>query len=332
MAVLAMTTAIYGSFVVSREDADRAPIEGMRQGLDLLAIERDVSVVAFDFVAALKMHMYDGEHAAEMAGRYGRLGDAIRDAADALDSLVPTPGWARTHRGMSDAVDAALASWDEPRTPGETRSWLSEFLYDFKLVIPTDNMGEWSALLESATWSQEVPLVIQDYLDLGMAREWQLTGRQPSDPDLLDSYNVSLASARQLRESHGDDAGEYTPFEEYILGDLAAEADSTTAALVDAVARHPGVREMESAMPFLLGSTSDEPRGLDRGDLPGPRRVGAGAGGSGRAAAGACRGPPGSGDRGLGGAVACGPVRGAPRRHPGGRLRRPVDPPATPRR
>ncbi len=257
VALLAMMAAVYGSIVVSQESAERAPLEGMRQGLEFLAIERDLSLVASDFIAALTMQMYDGEHADEAEVRFARLGDAIRTAGARLDSIDPSPGWARTHRDMSAAVGHALGSFDHERTQGETSSWLSEFLYDFKLVIPTDNMGEWSALLETATWAQEAPLVIQDYLDYTMAREWQLVGRPPADPDLIDSYNISIASARQLRESHRDAASPYTPFEDYILPDLALDADPTSAQLVAAIAAHEGVRQLEADMPFLLGLTDE---------------------------------------------------------------------------
>ena len=262
VAILALTTAVYASQVVSRESAARAPLEAMREGLELLVVERDVSVAASDYIATLSMQMYEAGHDDELDRRWRRLGEQMRMAQARLDSMTPSDAWARTHRDMSTAVDGALDTIDEVRSTYGTYSWLVEFLYDFKRVIPTDNMGEWSALLEVATWSQEVPLVVQDYLDVGMAREWQLTGREPAVPDLKDSYGVSLASMRQLRESHGAAAADYTPFEEYILPDLATQADSTAAVLLARVASHPGVVELESAMPYLLGLTDEPARSM----------------------------------------------------------------------
>ncbi|MDH3732294.1 MAG: bifunctional diguanylate cyclase/phosphodiesterase [Gemmatimonadota bacterium] len=256
VALLAMTTAVAGALVVSRENVERVPLEGMREGLEFLVVERDVSVAASDFIATLSMQMYEGGYEAELERRYRVLGDRVREAEARLDSMSPSDGWAQTHREMNEAVDFALDSFEDPRSSSETHSWLSEFLYDFKRVVPTDNMGEWSALLGVATWSQEVPVVVQDYLDLAMAREWQLTGREPANPDLIDSYNVSLAWTRQLRESHGEAAGEYTPFEEYIQPELAVQADSTMAALLDRLSTHPGVTELEAEVPYLLGLTA----------------------------------------------------------------------------
>lgn len=257
--MLAVAAAVYGSIVVGRESGHRAPLEGMREGLELLVVERDVSIVASDFIATLSMHMYEGGHEEELDLRRRALSRGIDDAADRLAEIVPSDGWRETHREMSEAVANARAQFNETRTSNEMYSWLSEFLYDFKRVIPTDNMGEWSALLEVATWSQEVPLIIQDYLDIGMAREWQTTGRPPADPDLIESYNISLSSMRQLRESHGEHALQYTPFEEYILLDRARAADSTSVKLLATVAAHPGVRQLEADMPYLL-SLSDERR------------------------------------------------------------------------
>ena len=257
VAMLAVTAAVYGSIVVGREGADRAPLLGMREGLELLEVERDVSIAAAAFNATLVMQMYEGGHDEELRARSGLLHESIRDAAARLDAIAPSDGWVQTHQDMSEAVDHALATFDRPRTNNEISSWLTEFLYDFKRVIPTDNLGEWSPLLEVATWSQEVPLILQEYLEGAMAREWQTTDRRPADPDLVESYSTSLASMRQLRESHGDEAFAYTPFEEYILPELAARVDEKAVELVAALAAHPGVRRHETDMPYLLSLTDE---------------------------------------------------------------------------
>ncbi|MDX1394580.1 MAG: GGDEF and EAL domain-containing protein [Gemmatimonadota bacterium] len=255
--LLAITAAIYGSIVVGRESADRAPLLGMREGLELLEVERDVSIAAAAFSATLTMQMYEGGHEEELSLRGEVLHQSMREAAARLDAMSPSHGWSQTHEDMSESVSHALATFDRPRTNSEISSWLTEFLYDFKRVIPTDNLGEWSPLLEVATWSQEVPLILQEYLEVAMAREWQLTRRPPADPDLIDTYNTALASMRQLRESHGDEASGYTPFEEYILPELAARVDGRTVELVAALATHPGIRRHETDMPYLLSLTDE---------------------------------------------------------------------------
>lgn len=257
IAVLAIGTTIYATVVVGREQATRAPVAAMREGLELLVVERDVSIVAFDLIATLSMEMYEGGHEADLERRRIALRTSVEAARSRLAATSPTDAWRQTHDGMSEAVSSALGTFDEERTHNELYSWLSEFLYDFKLVIPTDNMGRWSALLEVATWSQEIPLIVQDYLDIGMAREWQRTGRTPADPDLLESYNISLASMRQIRESHGARAADYTLYEEYLLLERAEDADPTAVELTRRLAHHPGVARIEAAMPYLLGLTDD---------------------------------------------------------------------------
>ena len=257
VALLAVTVAIYGSIVVGREGADRAPLLGMREGLELLRVERDVSIAAAAYDATLTLHMYEGGHAEELARRGETLRRSMLDAAARLDSIAPSDSWNPTHEHMREAVGTALATFDRPSSSNERSSWLTEFLYDFKRVIPTDNLGEWTALLEVATWSQEVPLVLEEYLEVAMAREWQRTRRAPADSDLIESYNTSLASMRQLRESHGAEAETYTPFEEYILPELAEQVDPRTVELLARLAAHPGVRAHESDMPYLLSLTGE---------------------------------------------------------------------------
>ena len=259
VAVLAMFTAVYATVVVGRERAMQAPLGAMREGLELLAIERDVSVVASDLIATLSMQMYEGGHRDELERRRGALRESVENANARLAATTPTDAWRETHDGMQKAVSVALATFDQPQTSNGLSSWLTEFLYDFKLVIPTDNMGRWSALLEVATWSQEVPLVVQDYLDIAMAREWQRTGREPADPDLIESYRLSLSSMRQIRESHGGEVGDYTPYEDYVLLERAGDADSTTLALVQRLAGHPGITRLEEALPYFLGLTDEPP-------------------------------------------------------------------------
>jgi len=259
VAVLVVFTAVYATLVVGREEARQAPLGAMQEGLELLAIERDVSVVASDLIATLSMQMYDGGYEDELERRRAALRTSIEDANARLAATAPSGAWRETHDGMQEAVSGALETFDQDRTSNELSSWLTEFLYDFKLVIPTDNMGEWSALLEVATWSQEVPLVVQDYLDIAMAREWERTGREPADPDLIASYGLSLSSMRQIRESHGGGAGDYTPYEDYVLLERAGAADSTTLALVQRLAAHPGVTRLEAALPYFLGLTDEPP-------------------------------------------------------------------------
>ena len=259
VAVLVIFTAVYATVVVGRERAIQQPVGAMVEGLELLAVERDVSIVASDLIATLSMQMYEGGHAGELERDRLALRRSIEDADERLAATVPADGWRETRDGMREAVSNALETFDQPRTSNELSSWLTEFLYDFKLVIPTDNLGQWSALLEVATWSQEVPLVVQDFLDISMAREWQRTGREPADPDLVASYGQSLLSMRQIRESHGADAWQYSPFEEYVLLEQAEAADPSTLALVRRLAAHPGVTRLEAAMPYLLGLTDEAP-------------------------------------------------------------------------
>lgn len=256
IAIVAVCAAVYGAVISGQERADQTPLESMLEGLELLDIERDVSLPAHDAAAELTMAMYEGGHEKGLETAMADLRAAMEDAAARLATLPPTDGWRLTHAQMTAATTEALEAFDEPRTTSGTLAWVDEYLYDFKRVVPTDNLGEWTALLEVATWVQETPLVVRDYLDGAMAREWALEGRAPADSALLDEYHYLLASWRRLRESHGDRADEYSLFEEYLEPERAAEADSVTGRLFERLAEHPAVARIDRETPFLLGLTS----------------------------------------------------------------------------
>jgi len=256
IAIVAVCAAVYGAVISGRERAAQAPLESMREGLELLAIERDVSLAAHDVVAELTMAMYEGGHEAEIQTGMAGLRVAMEDAAARLAARPPSDSWRLTHAQMTASTAEALEAFEEPRTTGEALAWIDEYLYGFKRVIPTDNLGEWAALLEVATWVQETPLVVRDYLDGAMAREWVLEGRAPADSALVDEYRYVLAMWRRLRESHGEQAREYSLFEEYLEPERAAEADSVTGRLFERVVEHPAVARIDRETPFLLGLTN----------------------------------------------------------------------------
>lgn len=254
--IIAVCAAVYGVVISSQERSAQAPLESMREGLELLAIERDVSLPAHEVIAELTMAMYEGGHEAEIENAMTGLRAAMEDAAARLAAHPPSDSWRLTHAQMTASTAEALDAFDDPRTTGETLAWVDEYLYDFKRVIPTDNLGEWAALLEIATWAQETPLVMRDYLDGAMAREWALEGRAPTDSALVDEYRYVLAMWRRLKESHGEAAREYSLFEEYLEPERAAEADSVTGRLFARVAEHPAVSRIDRETPFLLGLTT----------------------------------------------------------------------------
>lgn len=256
IAVVAVCAAVYGAVISGRERAAQAPLESMREGLELLDIERDVSLAAHDAIAELTMTMYEGGHETGLETTMAELRVVMETAAERLADLPPGDSWRLTHAQMTAATAEALEAFDEPRTTSESLAWLDEYLYDFKRVVPTDNLGEWTALLEVATWVQETPLVVRDYLEGAMAREWALEGRTPADSALLDEYRYLLASWRRLRESHGEAADRFSLFEEYLEPERAAEADSVTERLFERLAEHPAVARIDRETPFLLGLTS----------------------------------------------------------------------------
>ncbi len=255
--VLALLVSVYGAVVSGREAASQAPLRSMVEGLELLAVERDVSLAAHEFVTALAMEMYQGGHGAVVERARESFRQVAAEAAAHLAADPPSDGWRSTRDQMERALRSILPLLVPTADAGRMLAQVDEFLYDFKRVVPSDNVGDRAALLEVATWAPEVPLVVRDYLETAMAREWELSGRAPADPELVAEYQAILAYWRQIRQSH-DDPAEFSPFEEYILTERARAADSVAHRLVAEMAAHPAVRQIENDTPFMLGFT-DEP-------------------------------------------------------------------------
>ncbi len=250
--VLAIFTAVYGTVVSGREQTARTTLARMQEGLSLLAVERDVSLSAHDLIASITMDMYAGAHEADVAEHREAFRRRVAAASAQLSSSAPSETWRSIHREMGRAAGRLLSSFDEPRSRSETLAWIDAFLQDFKRVVPTDNLGDWSALLEVTTWAQETPLVLRGYLDAAMAREWASAGRAPSDSALIDRYQVSLGNMRRIRQSRGAAAERYSPFEDFLLVDRAPDADTVAVRFLRALAGHRAVEQMKADMPYLL--------------------------------------------------------------------------------
>lgn len=261
LALLGTAAAALAAVSIARERTTQLQLASMREGLELLAVERDVSLVASRYLTATTMQMYAGGHESEAVKAREAFRSSLRIARTALVADEPSDSWRPIHTDMSTAVRSALATFDEPRNSSEQISWVDEFLYDYKRVIPTDNLGEWTAILEVATWVQEASLVTRDYLDQAMARLWRLEGVAPLDTMLIADFQFSLASMRQIAASHGAAAVSYTPFEEYLDPAAAEAAGPEFAVMVDQLKRHEVVIRIERDMPFLLGLT--EERGFE---------------------------------------------------------------------
>lgn len=254
VAVLTVGAAVYGTRISQEERGRLSALDAGMEGLELLRIERDVSRTAYDWMASLSMWSYTGGYRDRYEADREVFRRSVEDAREQLAARTPSPSWRTIHADMHDASDNVLRTFDDERTPAETRAWLTEFLFGFKRVVPTDNLGSWSDLLEAATWAQEVPNVLQDYLDVAMARSWAEGDRQPNDADAIRELQASLNEMDRLRESRSlADAEAYSMFEEYILPDVAAIAGPETAALVRRLSAHPGVVQMEEDTPYLLG-------------------------------------------------------------------------------
>ena len=141
LAIVSVAMSVHGMVVSTRERTAQTALSGMLEGLDLLAIEREVSVTTHDALAAVVMDMYEGGHDADVVLRLEALRHEVGQASVDLAARPPSVGWGVMHEGMTDAADRLLASFDQPRSRHEILAWLDEFLYDFKRVVPTDPIG-----------------------------------------------------------------------------------------------------------------------------------------------------------------------------------------------
>ena len=257
LAVLALSSAAIAAVGVVRERAEQQQLAAMAEGLELLRIERDISVVATRLIVSTTTHMFAGGGESEVATNLEAFRASLESAHETLENHAPSSAWRPIHQGMVTAVRGALEQFDEPRNDSELISWTDEFLFDYKRVIPTDNLGEWTSVLEVSTWTLEGALIPRFYLDMALARSWDDGTASPVDSMLIDDLQFTLASMRQTRESHGARAVTYTPFEEYLLTDRANEAGPGYAALVQSLKNHPAVVQIEGDTPYLLGLSTE---------------------------------------------------------------------------
>ncbi len=253
LALLATVASALAAVAIGHEQNRRRQLASMHEGLELLRIEWDVSEVAARFITTVTMHRYAGGLETKVAEGRGEFRTSLMAAAVALEAQPPSEAWRPIHGDMSTAVSGALERFNETRSHAELVSWTDEFLFDFKRVVPTDNLGEWTALLEIATWAPESAFVPRDYLDYAMARVWKRTGRRPADPALVDEFQFTLAQLRHIAQSHGERAISFTPFEEYLELDAAEDAGQELVVLIQALKAHPAVVQIEADMPYLLG-------------------------------------------------------------------------------
>ena len=202
LTLLATGVASVSAVAIVRERATQQQLSVIREGMELLGIEGKASLVGNEFIVATTMQMYDGTRAEEVERSKEAFRISLVAAGETLGAITSTESWRPIRDRMAAAVDAALETFDQPRTYSELMAWGDEFMYDFKLVRPTDNLGEWSALLEVATWAPEASFVPRDYLDQAMARLWAIDGRAPADSLLIGDFQFSLADMRQIVESH----------------------------------------------------------------------------------------------------------------------------------
>ena len=257
LTVLATAVASVSAVAIVRERAALHRLSVMREGMDLLEVERAVSLAGYELITATTMHMYDGKRSDEVGRRKEIFRRSLVSASKSLAGHPASESWRPIWERMVTAVDGALDGFDRPRTYSELIAWGDEFLYDFKLVRAPEHMGEWSALIEVATWTEEAALVPRDYLDMALARVWAIDGRPPADSLLLGNFQFSLAAARQIVDSHGTRAVSFSPFEETLLVDRARDAGPEPTAMLRAMAQHPAIVQINSDYPFLLGLSGE---------------------------------------------------------------------------
>lgn len=253
MALGAAICGIAAALVSSQQRTAVRQLTSMETGLELLALERDVGLTANRYVWTTTMHMQVGDRDHEVENTREAFRRRLESARSDLSNRESADGWQTVRHDMLKAVEDALASYEEDRSDGEWISWTDEFLNKFRLVVPTDNLGRWTSLLEAATWVQEVAFVPRDYFDLALARYSTEEELQPVDPELNALHEASLVATRHIVDSHGTRAAEFTPFEDYLPVEPAGRADRETATLVEGIARHPAVRRIEDDTPYLLG-------------------------------------------------------------------------------
>ena len=254
---LAMTAA---SFIFQRSRSETAQIRVMRQGLDLLRLEREVGFMAGEAEIATLWWMFAGDDEAAFEQAQEGFAAEIDFVQRELAAFEPEEAWVPVVARLQEVAAGAEEYLSEPRKPAELRGWYEEFPQEFAGIFPSDPGGRWSNLLDATIGAQYAIYSAINYAELALSRYAFSNDAEPFDPTLVNLFTSNAGNLEQMGMSNPED---FSPFEEDLDLRRASEADERISEIVSRMRTHDGVRTIEGDLDYLVGRSRvtwfDEP-------------------------------------------------------------------------
>ncbi len=244
---------LVSSFVYYRNRAQTNQIAVIRQGLDLLRLERELGFAAGEAEVATLWWMFAMDDEAAFTQARDGFKAEINFVQEELADLDPLEAWTPVVDRLREVAREADTYLSEPRRPSELRGWYEEFPQEFAGIFPSDPNGNWSNLLEATKGAQYAIYTAINYAELSLSRFAFTNDVEPANPILVNLFTSNAGNLEQMGMSNSDD---FSPFETDLDVETAILADEKIGEIVARMRNHEGVRVIENDMAFLVGNST----------------------------------------------------------------------------
>lgn len=224
------------------------------QGLQLLRFERDVGT-AWGRVAISNLeHLFLGTDASGVEGSVRALDERIGRVHASLSAMEPLPAWVEVRSTLLDVSEQAELFLESGPTGLDLQTWGWDFTSDFSGIFPSDNRGEWSALLDVTRSAQYSVYSAIEYPDLALARAWENGAQLSIDPARERHLEATLTFLDNLTVVEAD--GE-SPLDHAFDLERARIVDTELAGIVARLRNDPRVQRLNADYDFLSGKSRE---------------------------------------------------------------------------
>lgn len=233
-------------------------IPGLRQGMSLLRLEREVGVAVGRLGLASIQAAYDDADFTDLPEERARVAGILRGIQARLDTVTPLPAWTSTVARLDETLESGIRRMEQDVPPPEGLwAWQWAFTTSFSGIFPTDLTGGWSELLEYSVGTQYGVYVPVSVAELALAQRAAGEDGSVAHEGLRAYLEGEGARLEKLR---AEDDPHPSPFEPEFDVEAAAALGSELAFRVANVRSDPAVREVEDVYRGLLAPDDDEER------------------------------------------------------------------------
>ncbi len=231
-------------------------IPGLRQGMSLLRLEREVGVAVGRLGLASIRAAYDDPDFTDLPDERARVAGVLRGIEARLDTVTPLPAWASTVTRLQETLESGIRRMEQGAPPPEGLwAWQWAFTSAFSGIFPTDLTGGWSELLEYSVGTQYGVYVPVSVAELTLAHR----ARDEGGPAAHEGLRAYLEGEEaRLEEVLEENEPGTSPFDPEFDVETATALGAELAFRVANVRSDPSVRSLEEVYRGVLAPDDDE--------------------------------------------------------------------------